>query len=71
MDSLPGFPHKAVHPGTEDVLTAGFEMRPGEPIPYDRPIVRNGGWFIKVSVQPLKPKYLNTIPLKLYMRGYI
>ncbi len=36
-DSLPGFPLIAVHPDTEDCLTAGFEMSPGEPIPYGRP----------------------------------
>ena len=50
MDSLPGFPRKAVHPGTETRLTAVFEMGTGEPSPYDRPLLRNPELFIKVSL---------------------
>jgi hypothetical protein len=38
MDSLPDFPHNAVHTDTEACLTSVFEMGTGEPRPYGRPL---------------------------------
>ena len=50
MDSLPGFPHNAVHPDTEAHLTSEIETGSGELCPYDSPLTKIGGLFINVTI---------------------
>ncbi len=51
VDSLPDFPHNAVHSDTETVLMTVFEMGTDEPRPYGRPESNFMRLFIKITVK--------------------